>query len=40
MGSMNASVTEHQSVHVAPVAGVILVAGGVVLLMVASKQRA
>ena len=40
MGGMSASVTEHRTVPVAPVAGMIALAGGVVLLVVAGKRRA
>ena len=40
MGSMNATVTEHHTVPIAPVAGVALLAGGVVLLVVAGKRHA
>jgi len=40
MGSMSATVTEHRTLPVAPVAGVLLLAGGVVLLVVAGKRRA
>lgn len=40
VGEINASVTERQSVPIAPVAGVLAVVGGVVLMVVASKRHA
>ena len=40
MGGMNASVTEHKTLPIAPVAGVLALVGGVVLMAVASKRVA
>jgi hypothetical protein len=40
MGSMSAKVTEHRTVPVAPVAGMIALAGGVVLLVAARRRHA
>lgn len=40
MGGMSASVTEHRTIPIAPIAGVLSLAGGVVILVVASKRRA
>jgi hypothetical protein len=40
MGSMSAKVTEHRTMPVAAVAGVLALAGGVVLLLGASKRHA
>jgi hypothetical protein len=39
IGSMSASVTEHASSSVLPVAGVLLLGGGVVILLTTQKKR-
>jgi hypothetical protein len=40
MGSMKAMVTEHRTIPIAPIAGVVLFAGGVVLLVMSGKRHA